>query len=187
MVPAYAPAQGAGGSLRRCLAGGRRMVRANTATAGPMPGRIVLAAERLQQRPASIQSDPSSAASASATAAIAASPPSGVQVPTPAPSAAAPTQPLNSAPRAEQPAFVPIPEDVLEEFEHKLEADLQTVGVTLTAVMGVIIFWRGVWSLLDHFIGDSVLGDVACVIAGLTIILYIRLTGMKIASFWPPS
>lgn len=64
---------------------------------------------------------------------------------------------------------------------------LQTVGVTLTAILGVIIFWRGVWALLDHFIGDSVVGDICCIIVGLTIVLYIRLSGMKIASFWPPS
>jgi hypothetical protein len=46
----------------------------------------------------------------------------------------------------------PVPTDVLAEFEHKLEADLKTVGVTLTAVTGVIIFWRGIWSLLDYFL-----------------------------------
>jgi hypothetical protein len=38
---------------------------------------------------------------------------------------------------------------VLTEFEHELEEDLASVAVTLTAVTGVIIFWRGVWSLLD--------------------------------------
>jgi len=31
----------------------------------------------------------------------------------------------------------PLPRDVLREFEHKLEADLQSVAVTLTAVTGV--------------------------------------------------
>lgn len=38
---------------------------------------------------------------------------------------------------------------MLTEFEHELEEDLASVAVTLTAVTGVIIFWRGVWSLLD--------------------------------------
>lgn len=80
-----------------------------------------------------------------------------------------------------------IPEDALREFEHKLEADLQTVGVTLVAILGVITFWRGAWSLLDHFIGDSVFGDICCTIVGLTIVLWIRLSGLRIASFWPPS
>lgn len=42
-----------------------------------------------------------------------------------------------------------VPPDVLTEFEHELEEDLASVAVTLTAVTGVIIFWRGVWSLLD--------------------------------------
>ena len=49
----------------------------------------------------------------------------------------------------------PVPYDVLNEFEHKLEADLKTVGVTLTAVTGVIVFWRGIWSLLDYFLEVS--------------------------------
>lgn len=47
------------------------------------------------------------------------------------------------------PALQEVPPDVLAEFEHKLEEDLTSVAVTLTAVTGVIIFWRGVWSLLD--------------------------------------
>jgi hypothetical protein len=74
----------------------------------------------------------------------------------------------------------PVPTDVLLEFEQKLEADITSVLLTLTAVTGVIIFWRGVWSLLDHYMGDSVLGDVCCVIAGLTIVLWIRLSGAKV-------
>jgi hypothetical protein len=42
-----------------------------------------------------------------------------------------------------------VPADVLVEFDQRLGEDLQSVAVTLTAVTGVIIFWRGVWSLLD--------------------------------------
>lgn len=85
------------------------------------------------------------------------------------------------------PLLPTVPQLVIDEFEHKLEADLQTVAVTITAILGVIVFWRGVWSLLDHFIGDSVLGDLCCIVVGLSIVLYIRLAGLKIASFWPPS
>ncbi|GFR41624.1 hypothetical protein Agub_g2351 [Astrephomene gubernaculifera] len=102
-------------------------------------------------------------------------------------SASVVTPPRPAQQAQQQPIINPVPEDVIAEFEHKLEADLQTVGVTLTAILGVIIFWRGVWSLLDHFLGDSVVGDICCIIVGLTIVLYIRLSGMKIASFWPPS
>eukprot|EP00882_Tetradesmus_deserticola_P003599 GHRQ01003810.1.p1 GENE.GHRQ01003810.1~~GHRQ01003810.1.p1 ORF type:complete len:199 (+),score=51.50 GHRQ01003810.1:129-725(+) len=79
-----------------------------------------------------------------------------------------------------------VPKDVLREFEHKLEADLQSVAVTVTAVTGVIIYWRGVWSLLDYMMGDSLFGDICCIIVGLTIVLAIRLSGVKVASsFWP--
>lgn len=70
----------------------------------------------------------------------------------------------------------------------QLEADLQSVAVTLTAVTGVIIFWRGVWSLLDTLMGDSLFGDICCIIVGLTVVMGIRLSGVKVAnSFWPPS
>jgi hypothetical protein len=58
-----------------------------------------------------------------------------------------------------------VPPDALLEFESKLESDLQSVAVTLTAVTGVIIYWRGVWSLLDALLGDSLLGDVCCIVA----------------------
>lgn len=44
-----------------------------------------------------------------------------------------------------------------------------------------------VQALLDHFVGDSVFGDVCCIIVGLSIVLYIRLSGFRLASFWPNS
>lgn len=132
------------------------------------------------------------------------------------------------SPAAEPHLQATVPNDVLREFEHKLEADLQSVAVTLTAVTGVsnscccccwlgaqqhcgvhpwptnppalqpccpqraawqvIIFWRGVWSLLDYFMGDSLLGDICCIVVGLSIVLWIRLSGVKVApTFWPPS
>ena len=54
-----------------------------------------------------------------------------------------------------------------------------------TAVAGVITWWRGVWALLDHYIGDSVFGHVMCIVLGLMIILYIRFSGFKLANFFP--
>ncbi len=62
-------------------------------------------------------------------------------------SAAAPPQeqtPALAPPPPKPAALVPaLPPDALKEFEHKLEADIETVAATLTAVTGVIIFWRG--------------------------------------------
>jgi hypothetical protein len=80
-----------------------------------------------------------------------------------------------------------VPPDVLLEFEQKLQGDLKAVGVTVVAVSGVIIYWRGVWSLLDHFLGDSVFGDVCCIVVGLLTVLGIRLSGLKMSTFWPSS
>ncbi|KAI8464056.1 MAG: hypothetical protein J3K34DRAFT_462122 [Monoraphidium minutum] len=80
-----------------------------------------------------------------------------------------------------------LPDVLLFHFEKKLEADLSSVGLTLAAVTGVIIYWRGVWSLLDVLVGDSVLGDLCCMAAGLTLVLWLRLSGAKVTtSFWPP-
>jgi hypothetical protein len=37
-------------------------------------------------------------------------------------------------------------------------------------------------------LGDSIYGDICCIIVGLTIVLGIRLSGVKVSSsFWPPS
>lgn len=76
-------------------------------------------------------------------------------------------------------------EDAWAEFEKRLEADLQTVANTLLALFAVVSYWRGIWALLDHVFGDNPLGDFVCVLMGLGIIIYIRLTGLRIGSFWP--
>lgn len=52
---------------------------------------------------------------------------------------------------------------------------------------GVITWWRGVWALLDHFLGDSLFGDCMCIFSGLLIILYLRFSGAKLTNFFPPS
>ncbi|GIL80493.1 hypothetical protein Vretimale_16078 [Volvox reticuliferus] len=181
-----------------CLRRQSARVRVNCASVGAsLPsGRAVIAADRPQQQSVRIGaasgsnagagvSDARSSNGVVVSATVATSLPSTQNV-TNVISPQPPTQPAGKGNTA-QPTFTPVPEDVIADFEHKLEADLQTVGVTLTAILGVIIFWRGVWALLDHFVGDSVVGDICCIIVGLTIVLYIRLSGMKIASFWPPS
>ncbi|KAG2452085.1 hypothetical protein HYH02_003121 [Chlamydomonas schloesseri] len=186
-------------SSQRLLSRGSHAVVRSAAGASLPPGRVALAADRSQQqgtvrlgasapagngaeRGGDVARERSTVATA---AAVATALP--VTDQTVAPAGAVVKAPAVQPVRLPEPVFVPVPEDVITDFEHKLEADLQTVGVTLTAILGVIIFWRGVWALLDHFIGDSVVGDICCVIVGLTIVLYIRLSGMKIASFWPPS
>ncbi|KAG2423166.1 hypothetical protein HXX76_010934 [Chlamydomonas incerta] len=181
-------------SSQRLLSRGSHAVVRSAAGASLPPGRIVLAADRAQQQGAVRLGASASAGNGAErggdvarernTVATAAAVATALPV---TEAAVAPAGAVVKAPRRSEPVFVPVPEDVISDFEHKLEADLQTVGVTLTAILGVIIFWRGVWALLDHFIGDSVVGDICCVIVGLTIVLYIRLSGMKIASFWPPS
>ncbi|KAG1678174.1 hypothetical protein FOA52_016111 [Chlamydomonas sp. UWO 241] len=72
-------------------------------------------------------------------------------------------------------------------LQTKLQADLQSIGATLFAGVGVIVWWRGVWALLDHYIEDSVFGHWMCIFTGLLIIVYIRLAGFKLTNFFPPS
>lgn len=76
-------------------------------------------------------------------------------------------------------------EDAWQEFEARFEADLQTVAITLVAIVGVICFWRGIWSLLDYYLGENPIGDISCILVGFGIIMYIRLSGLKVGSFWP--
>lgn len=56
---------------------------------------------------------------------------------------------LLRTPHRQQTNAQEVPPEALTDFAHELEEDLASVAVTLTAVTGVIIFWRGVWSLLD--------------------------------------
>jgi hypothetical protein len=130
-----------------------------------------------------------SAAAAGATTAASPAPPAAASSPSPLPPtplvAAAASSPSPLPPPT--PPLVAAPPDLLIEFEHKLQGDLKAVGVTIVAVTGVIVYWRGVWSLLDHVLGDSVFGDVACVAIGLLTVLGIRLSGAKMSSFWPTS
>lgn len=104
--------------------------------------------------------------------------------PSPRPVAAAASSVV--APRVQQQPRRPLrAEDAWAAFEEQLEADLITTGTTLVAILGVICFWRGVWSLLVFYIGDNPIGDLSCVLAGFAIILGIRLSGLKVGSFWP--
>ncbi|MEW5307754.1 MAG: hypothetical protein WDW36_010130 [Sanguina aurantia] len=77
--------------------------------------------------------------------------------------------------------------EVIKEIEHKLESDIQTAGATIFAVIAVITFQHGIWSMLDRIFPDSLLGDAACALVGLTMILWIRISGIKLAKFWPAS
>lgn len=42
-------------------------------------------------------------------------------------------------------------------------------------------------SLLDHLMGDTIVGDLCCMAVGLTLVLWLRLSGAKVATtLWPP-
>jgi hypothetical protein len=45
------------------------------------------------------------------------------------------------------------------------------------------LFLSGCWCVIA--VGDDPVGDLFCVLLGLAIILYIRLAGLKVGTFWP--
>lgn len=68
--------------------------------------------------------------------------------------------------------------------EQRLEASLPSIGATIAFMVGVIILEFGVQGLLDHYLGDSVLGSVACILVGLGIVLWIKLAGLQVSTLW---
>lgn len=52
------------------------------------------------------------------------------------------------------------------DMENKLGGDIVAVAITLCFVTAFILVEFGVYGLLDHFLGDSVAGDLACIISG---------------------
>jgi hypothetical protein len=46
---------------------------------------------------------------------------------------------------------------------------------------GVIVYWRGVWSLLDYALGDSPIADAACIAGGLLAVVGVRLSGRQVS------
>mmetsp|Transcript_16901 Transcript_16901/g.50463 ORF Transcript_16901/g.50463 Transcript_16901/m.50463 type:complete len:115 (-) Transcript_16901:655-999(-) len=46
---------------------------------------------------------------------------------------------------------------------------------TLVAITGVVLFWRGLWTLWDAMFGLSIISNVCSLLLGLTIITVFRL------------
>ena len=154
---------------QRLLRGSHAVVRSAAGASLP-PGRVVLAADRAQQqspgrlgaqagngaeRGVDVARERSTVATA---AAMATSLPATEQVV--APAGAVVKAPVVKPVRRPEPVFVPVPEDVITDFEHKLEADLQVRAedhvstVTRSAARGswgggdrplALLFKRFIW------------------------------------------
>lgn len=55
-------------------------------------------------------------------------------------------------------------------------------------VLTVLVATACCRAAVADMLGDSIYGDICCIIVGLTIVLGIRLSGVKVSSnFWPNS
>ncbi|KXZ44264.1 hypothetical protein GPECTOR_70g495 [Gonium pectorale] len=92
-----------------------------------------------------------------------------------------PTHPISLA---ESAALRPaLPTTLLQDMEAKLEADLTTILVTITFVVGFIILEFGINDLIDIYWGDDVLADIACVGVGLAVVFWVRLSKVPLMRF----
>lgn len=66
-----------------------------------------------------------------------------------------------------------------------MNSDFRSLGVTTLAFTGVVTFWRGFWTVLDDFVGESLSGHILCAFLGLGIVLWLRISGAQMAKIWP--
>ncbi|KAK9826101.1 hypothetical protein WJX81_003125 [Elliptochloris bilobata] len=67
----------------------------------------------------------------------------------------------------------------------KRRFSLRANVLTLLACTGVIMYWRGVWSLWDLLVGTSLWSDLASIAVGLAVMLTFRLMGAELLSALP--
>lgn len=68
--------------------------------------------------------------------------------------------------------------------ERRLEADLITIATTVLFVVGLIVWDRGLQTLLDGLLGNSPVGDVLCILFGLGLVVAVRLSGGKVTDIF---
>lgn len=76
-------------------------------------------------------------------------------------------------------------ENVLTDPNTNLKLGLQANINTLLAVTGVILFWRGIWTMCDTFLGSSLPLDLASVLIGLSIMALIKFLKLPLAESLP--
>lgn len=74
--------------------------------------------------------------------------------------------------------------DIVLEREEVVRYDFLTLCTTVCFALGIIMIEYGVQGLLDHYLGDSVVGGIGCIAVGLAIILNIRLSGYKLVKLF---
>ncbi|KAK9819664.1 hypothetical protein WJX72_000906 [[Myrmecia] bisecta] len=63
--------------------------------------------------------------------------------------------------------------------------DMKANANTLLAVTGVILYWRGVWTLWDVTFGYSVWSEVGAIASGLVVMVLIKYNKLPLAEWFP--
>lgn len=63
--------------------------------------------------------------------------------------------------------------------------DVRANFFTLVAIIGVILYWRGVWTLWDKLVGMSLASEIACIAVGLFIIVLFRFVRLPLLEGLP--
>ncbi|KAL4427645.1 hypothetical protein ABPG75_001734 [Micractinium tetrahymenae] len=63
--------------------------------------------------------------------------------------------------------------------------DIKANFNTIIALTGVIMYWRGMWNLLDTWLGtDNSLANLGSLLIGLSVMLFFRILRLPLAEFW---
>ncbi|KAG2448257.1 hypothetical protein HYH02_006841 [Chlamydomonas schloesseri] len=89
-----------------------------------------------------------------------------------------PTHPISLAEEAVLHPLVPA--SLLQDIEHKLEADLTTIAVTIVFAIGFICLEFGVNDLIEIFFGHSVISDLTCIGIGLVVVFGVKVSKLPL-------
>jgi hypothetical protein len=78
-----------------------------------------------------------------------------------------------------------VQEAVATAFEENVRFDVRANFYTLIAITGVILYWRGVWTLWDYIFGLNATSAAVSAATGLVIMLTMRLLQVPLVESLP--
>jgi len=73
---------------------------------------------------------------------------------------------------------------IIRLVETKLHTDMKTLGLTILFSLAIILVNWGVEGLWDIAFGESIVGAIWCQAVGMAMIVYVRLSGIKLLRLW---
>ena len=74
---------------------------------------------------------------------------------------------------------------VAQAIEETVRFDLRANFYTLIAITGVILYWRGIWTLWDYCFGMRLESELASIAIGLIVMVSFRLSGVSLLESLP--